>query len=160
MKLLITLTLIFTSIHSYGDTMSQAKRIKEVFNNLRADNLEILDQFYDTDVKFVDPLGTHNGLDSVKSYYGNLYKSVKTIEFIFTDEVSSGNTHAMMWTMKMTTKNLNDGKEMILKGNSHIVFNEQGLVTYHRDYFDMGEFIYEYIPVVGWIIKKIKAKLK
>jgi hypothetical protein len=45
-------------------------------------------------------------------------------------------------------------------GNSHIVFNEENLVSYHRDYFDMGEFIYDHVPVLNFVVKKVKERLK
>ena len=54
---------------------------------------------------------------------------------------------------------LNDGKMFEVIGGSEIHFKD-GLVIYHRDYFDMGEFIYERISVIGFIVKKIKDRLK
>ena len=54
---------------------------------------------------------------------------------------------------------LNKGKEFVVQGVSEIHF-ENNLVTYHRDYFDMGEMVYERIPIFGWITKKIKNRLK
>jgi hypothetical protein len=62
--------------------------------------------------------------------------------------------------MSLTADGLNGGKPILLQGNSYIKFSDDNLVVYHRDYFDMGEFIYEHVPVIGWIIKKVKAKLR
>ena len=62
--------------------------------------------------------------------------------------------------MILSAPGLNNGEEVTLEGNSYIKFNENNLVIYHRDYFDMGEFIYEHIPVLGWTLKKIKNKLR
>ena len=84
-----------------GENMAQIDRIKTVYNDLRADNLHILDGFYDPNVKFVDPLGTHLGLTSVKSYYQNLYQNVEQIEFEFTGSTSQENKHVLEWRMKI-----------------------------------------------------------
>ncbi|HGP4674712.1 TPA: nuclear transport factor 2 family protein, partial [Vibrio cholerae O1] len=35
----------------------------------------------------------------------------------------------------------------------------EGKVTYHRDYFDMGEMLYEQLPVLGQVIRAIKRRL-
>jgi hypothetical protein len=35
----------------------------------------------------------------------------------------------------------------------------QGKVIYHRDYFDMGAFIYERVPVLDRVIAYVKGKL-
>ena len=143
-----------------GVPMEQQEKIKYVFTNLRSNNLHILDDFYASDTKFIDPVGKHEGIKSVKYYYKNLYTNVKSIDFKFNDMVSSGNTHVLVWTMILEADSLNGGKAISLEGTSHIKFNEKNLVSYHRDYFDMGEFIYEHIPVLGWTVKKIKNKMR
>ena len=57
-------------------------------------------------------------------------------------------------------KSLNAGKPIAVDGVSVIkVGGMQGKVIYHRDYFDMGAFIYEHIPLLGNVIKGIKAKM-
>lgn len=159
MKTLI-ITILLISSSAYGVNMDQMDRIKKVFTDLRADNIDILDGFYSPEVEFIDPLGTHKGRDSVKKYYKNLYQNVTFIEFIFLDTISDKDKHVLVWKMNLKAKNLNSGQMVSLHGNSVIKFDSQNLVSYHRDYFDMGEFLYEHIPVLGWIIKKIKTHLK
>ena len=149
---------MFTQI-AQGEDMSQMDRIKSAFTNLSASNLDILDGFYDKNTHFEDPLGAHKGLDSVKAYYGNLYKNVTYINFNYTNTISDGNRHLLVWTMELKADGLKSGGLVTLDGNSVIIFNERNLVSYHRDYFDMGEFIYEHIPVLGWVIQKVKSKL-
>ncbi|GAB4419896.1 MAG: nuclear transport factor 2 family protein [Bacteriovoracaceae bacterium] len=140
--------------------MLQQEKIKSVFNTLRADNLQILDDFYAPNTLFVDPLGKHEGLENVKKYYKGLYENVKDIRFETRELISDGNSHVFVWKMILVADGLNGGAPVTLEGNSLIKFNDQNLVIYHRDYFDMGEFIYEHIPVLGWTLKKIKQKLR
>jgi steroid 5-alpha reductase family enzyme len=161
-KIIFCLIFVLGSLSSMasGVPVKQCNKIKYVFDNLRADNIHILDDFYAKDAVFIDPIGAHNGIKSVKDYYQNLYKNVRSIKFTYKDLVSNKNTHALYWTMTLSADGLNGGSPMSLEGNSHIKFNDAGLVSYHRDYFDMGEFIYEHIPVMGWTIKKVKEKLR
>jgi hypothetical protein len=136
------------------------ERIQYAFTNLNASNTHILDEFYAEDVHFEDPLGVHSGRDSVKKYYENLYKNVTYIKFIYTNTISEGNKHLLVWTMELKAKGLNSGEMVKVDGNSVIEFDENNLVSYHRDYFDMGEFIYDHIPGLSWVIQKIKSMLK
>ncbi len=159
MKRYSLLILIYSSF-SLGASMDQAQRIHQVFNQLRADNLTILDSFYHPDVEFLDPIGKHQGLNSVKKYYENLYQNVQEIRFEKIDHIQEGNRHVYIWRMHLRASKLNDGKEVVVMGNSHIIFNQENLVSYHRDYFDMGEFIYDHVPVLGFVIKKVKERLK
>lgn len=159
MKAVLIAMILFMSPLSWGEEMSQMERIQSAFTNLNANNVEILDGFYDENTHFEDPLGVHKGLQSVKDYYANLYRNVTYIKFEYTNTMSDGNKHLLVWTMKLKAKGLNSGEMVTLDGNSVIIFNDKNLVSYHRDYFDMGEFIYEHIPVLGWAIKKIKSRM-
>lgn len=138
---------------------TRSELIETVFNKLNKNNMQVLDRFYDNEIVFEDPLGKIQGLQNMHSYYGNMYENVTNIYFDFTDEVIAGDTHVVVWTMHLWAKGLNKGKEVILDGNSLIRFGPGGKVIYHRDYFDMGAFIYEYIPVLGWAVGKVKKRL-
>ncbi len=140
--------------------MTKQQKIEKVFNELSSQNMELLYTFYDQFVLFEDPLGTHKGIDSVRKYYENLYKNVDSIKFDFSNHVCDSNQCVSMWTMHLKAKNLNGGEPIAVIGNSFIKFDKDGKVIYHRDYFDMGEFIYERIPILKNIIKFIKNKLK
>jgi hypothetical protein len=147
----------------WGSAMAEnrSEKIVKVFNTLRADNVKILDDFYHPSVDFQDPVGKISGRDALKEYYKKMYKSVEEISFEFTSNISNGDNYMMGWTMRLKSENLNGGEEVKLDGVSHIVFaKDSDLVIKHRDYFDMGEFIYEHVPLLGSLIKYIKGKLK
>jgi ketosteroid isomerase-like protein len=140
--------------------MTNAEKVNWSFNTLNKDNLsQVVDQFYHEDLEFFDPIEKIKGREEMKKYYGNMYKNVKEIRFDFSEMVSQGDTVVGVWVMTLKTDSLNDGKPFSVEGNSLIRFKD-GKAIYHRDYFDMGAFIYERIPVVGWMVRKVKSKLK
>ena len=62
--------------------------------------------------------------------------------------------------MELRAKGLKGGERVLLDGTSHIRYGgESGKVIYHRDYFDMGAFVYENIPVLGPIVRYTKKRL-
>jgi len=68
------------------------------------------------------------------------------------------NQEAMvLWEMTFAHPQLNKGKSILVPGNSHIKFDHK--IYYHRDYFDTTSMLYEYIPLLGFIIKKIKQRM-
>ncbi|MCF8059777.1 MAG: nuclear transport factor 2 family protein [Bacteriovoracaceae bacterium] len=161
---LFTLNFIISSHAEQATSESQMitrkERIKNAFNTLRADNLHILDGFYHPSLKFHDPLGEISGLDAMKAYYANMYKNVTDIRFEFGTLSEEGDDIFGIWNMILKAKSLNGGEEVKVLGVSHLKFDpETNLVIYHRDYFDMGSFIYEHIPILGSIIRRIKRKL-
>ena len=134
---------------------------KEFFSKLNYQSMNLVDDFYDSQVTFLDPLHEIHGSNEVKKYYSNLYKNVEYIRFDFEKQLISGNEEVLFWVMHLRAKGLNSGNEIAVSGNSHIIYStESNKCIYHRDYFDMGEFIYEQIPVLKNIISFIKNKLK
>ena len=134
--------------------------IAKFFNDFSYQNIDLADSFYAEDVVFEDPLGRIEGLKGLKDYYRKLYKNVVAIRFEFSSVITQGNEQVGVWVMYLKAKGLNGGEEIALKGNSHVRYNEAGKAIYHRDYFDMGEFIYEHVPVLKNVIQIVKRQLK
>jgi len=121
--------------------------------------MHLVDRFYAENTHFLDPVVDLKGRNAVREYYRSLYENVESIRFEFSGKVTQGQEQVAFWTMILRAKRLNGGKEIRVIGNSHFQFDPStGLAVYHRDYFDMGEFIYERIPVVGGLIRYIKGR--
>jgi len=158
-NLLLTFVCFFNfQIVQAEDVVPANPDIAKFFNEFGKDNIDLADSFYAEDIHFQDPIVDIKGLQPLKDYYAGLYKNVISIRFEFHDVITQGDHQVGIWTMYLRAKNLNGGKEVMVKGNSHVIY-KNGKAIYHRDYFDMGAFIYEHIPVVGAIIRKIKSML-
>lgn len=143
-----------------GANMNYPEKIEKIFNGLNKDTMHLVDEFYHAQARFEDPIGSHNGVESIRNYYANLYQNVQSIRFDFSKHICQGTDCASTWVMHLQAEGLNGGKPISVIGNSVFQFDSSGKVIYHRDYFDMGEFIYEHIPVLKNIIGYIKSKLK
>ncbi len=141
------------------ETTERQTRIESAFNELSKDTVDELDTFYAQEVVFEDPLGRIQGLDDLKRYYAKLYENVTSIAFEFQAHVSEGDTHVAVWVMRLQTEGLNDGEEITVEGNSVLRFNDNGKVVYHRDYFDMGEMVYQHLPIIKFFINRINKRL-
>lgn len=133
------------------------ERFKATFNELNADNLDRLDAIYAADVDFRDPVHALRGLDALRAYYRRLYAGVEACRFDYTDTVVQGGTAVVLWTMHLRHRRFRAGETLVLDGASHLRFGER--VYRHHDYFDMGAFIYERVPVLGAVIRRIKSGL-
>jgi len=139
--------------------MNHKQIIKDTFNGFNGLNLDRLDQFYDPKVVFVDPVTQIQGLPNLKKYYTHAYRKVISIRFEFADILQEASDYSAPWTMHLAVKGLNAGNEFKVTGLSHLRFNDKGLVIYHRDYVDLGEMVYERLPVIGAVIRKLKTLL-
>lgn len=140
---------------------SNLENAKNIFQKLDKNHLSLIEEFYDPNIEFQDPVHAISGVQAIKAYYAGLYENVSSIRFEFTHTLADKDNVVLVWKMFLVTKSLNGGKEFSVDGSSFIQFNpKNGKAIYHRDYFDMGEFIYERVPVLRSIIKSIKNRMK
>jgi limonene-1,2-epoxide hydrolase len=142
------------------NAMNRSEKIRYVYNALNKETMDVLDEFYAEDVVFEDPLGSIEGLPSLRAYYEGMYKNVQEIRFDISEDIEQDEKHVIIWTLHMRVKGLNGGEEVVSKGNSFLKFNDAGKVVYHRDYFDMGEFIYQHVPVLRFLVRQVNKRLE
>lgn len=139
---------------------SNLQRAKDTFDHLDKDHMSIVDDFYDQNAVFQDPVHQIKGTNAIRAYYTGLYENVEAIRFEYKNSSEVNNLVTLEWRMFLKTPSLNSGKELTVDGVSLIRFSqESGKVIYHRDYFDMGEFVYERVPVLSSIVGFIKRKM-
>ncbi|MCU0734874.1 MAG: nuclear transport factor 2 family protein [Methylotetracoccus sp.] len=133
------------------------QHFKGIFNELDATRLHLLDEIYAPNVKFSDPVHELEGLPALRDYYQRLYEGVISCRFDFDDEIVQDERAALVWTMRFEHVRFKKAGVMTLAGISHLRFSDR--VYYHHDYFDMGAFIYERVPVLSSVIRAIKKRL-
>ncbi len=144
-----------------GNAMAcDAKKARDFFNNLSKETLDLIDEFYDEQVQFRDPVVEFTGREMIRKYYHHLYYSVKMIQFEFEPDVVQGDTCVLIWKMAFEHPSVGGGKRLVVDGTSVLRESpESGKIVYHRDYFDMGAFIYQNVWGLGWIIRYIKRRM-
>ena len=116
-----------------------------------------LDKVYSPDIEFIDPVHRMLGIDALDQYFNALMVNVDTLSFRITETSELENQAFLQWIMSYQHPRLANGQTIDVAGISHIRFDT--LITYHRDYYDLGEMIYEHVPVYGWLTRKLKARL-
>jgi limonene-1,2-epoxide hydrolase len=139
----------------HAATPHVVNRFRELFNTLDKGNLNKLAGVYGERIHFKDPLGEAHGLDELTRYFAGSYQNVIACHFEFAQEAVDEGTVTLPWTMHLRHKRINGGKEIQVEGISHLHI-DCGKVNYHRDYFDAGQLLYENLPLLGGIIRKIK----
>jgi hypothetical protein len=141
--------------------MDVIERFCKIYTDICQISPEDLGAIYAENIVFVDPITTHTGLNEVKGYFSNLLTQAKSCKFDIADILSCGEnqksiTHVANWTMTLV---LNNGdKTITLDGTTQLAVKDD-IIVYHKDYYDLGEMVYEHVPLLGFVIKKIKRKL-
>ncbi len=125
-------------------------------NSIQHENAKrVLADIYSDDIVFIDPVKTIKGLENLTTYFEDLYKSVTSCHFELTNNVPDNNRYSLEWIMLLQHKNISKNQEIELNGASFIEFKDNK-VCYHRDYYDLGALVYERIPILGSVIKKVR----
>ncbi len=144
---------------SLGERRAQA--IRSVYESLRATQTGVWDEHYSSDVVFENPVGEIQGREALIKYYQTQYKNMHDMRFEFKPDAIAGDRHLVSWVMYVRSSTLNGGEEVSVHGVSEIEFQaESTQIIYQRDYFDMGEFLYENVPVLGPVIRLVKKQLE
>ena len=128
----------------------------ETYQSLSKNNLDSLRAVYSDDIQFVDNLHHLNGFEALLNYFESQYSNLSHCKFQILEAHQSGDDAWITWEMDFAHPRLNRGQSIIVPGASHLRINT--LVYYHRDYFDMGQVLYENLPVIGPAIRWIKRK--
>ncbi len=129
-----------------------------VYEKLDKENIELLQTLYHPELIFQDPVHQIRGLDSYISYCKFMYSNTTYCRFKIDDVIYDGSSAGVYWVMVYCHPQLNSGNEIKVEGHTQLK-GEGNLVTYHRDYLDMGAMVYEHAPILGRLIRWLKNRL-
>lgn len=155
--------------------MNVIQKFESFYTNLASMKIEELASIYSDNVTFIDPIAAHSGIKTVESYFSKLLENAKYCTFIIhsVQKASDLNTIAgdhiesdkdsktnfvVNWEMAFTSERINKGRPIKVDGITQLKVVDNKII-YHRDYYDLGQMVYENVPLLGRIIKRIKRTL-
>lgn len=141
-----------------GDNQQIVAAIIDVYENLNAQSIDRLGELYSDDIYFEDPAHAIQGISGLKSYFRKLFSNVTHCEFRFHSNLADSDKVFLSWTMTLQHSRLRRGEKIFVEGAS-LLKTRDGRIYYHRDYFDLGNMLYEHIPLVGGLVRQIKKGL-
>ena len=128
----------------------------QIYQSLNKHKLALLKQIYSDDVVFIDAMHEINGLDALTEYFEHLYANVEYCHFNINHIIEQEGQACIVWEMEYAHPKLNRGKCISVDGISHLTFTDK--IVIHRDYLDLGQMLYEQLPLLGPLIKTIKKR--
>ncbi len=130
---------------------------KMLYKNFDSTMLNKLSTLYSTEIEFKDPIHELQGLAALKCYFAGFFNREMTCQFVFTNQLVNSGQVFLQWQMHYSHPRLQAGKALLLNGGTLIKFNSH--IYYHEDFYDMGAMLYQHIPVLGYVVKKINSRL-
>lgn len=127
------------------------------FEQLLPSDIERFDQIYAPNVRFKDPFHDVCELTQIQTIFAHMFSVAPDARFIIQQSFTNETSAMIIWTMTMTVRQ----QAISIQGSTHLVFDEQGLVTLHRDYWDTGEELFSKLPYIGaptrWLMRQFSA---
>ncbi len=140
------------------NTRKVTENFATFFETLSPQSVAQLHTVYDAQARFKDPFNEVQGLSEIERIFQHMYVALDQPHFVVTGQVVDGTQAFLTWEFRFRFKRFDTTTLQAVRGASHVVFNEQGLVTMHRDYWDAAEELYEKLPVVGGVMRWLKKR--
>ncbi len=132
------------------------ERFKGFYRDLSQLQVPEFDKIYADDVIFRDPVHEIRGAADLLGYMEALCERVEFCQFEYLDELVTADKAYIKWNMNFRHPSLGQATHTV-RGVSHIQFSDR--VYYHEDVYDMGQMLYEHLPVLGGATRWLKRRL-
>lgn len=127
------------------------------YDTLTPESVARIGDHYAEDARFKDPFNDVRGLAAIEAIFARMFRQVDQPRFTVTGRFAGEGGAMLLWDFSFRSRN--GGAPWLIRGASHLVFGPDGRVVAHRDYWDAAEELYEKLPVLGWVLRKVKARL-
>lgn len=120
---------------------------------------DTVDALYDhvhPDVRFKDPFNDVRGAAAMHAVLADMFAHVDDLVFKVHETATTGRTTFIAWTLSGTLSN----RPWSVDGTSRLVVDDNGKLLEHIDYWDAASGLYERIPVIGWLLRRLRRRLR
>nr|WP_315480278.1 nuclear transport factor 2 family protein [uncultured Rhodoferax sp.] len=128
------------------------------FETLTPATVATLPALYATNARFKDPFNEVRGIAAITHIFAHMFEALEAPRFVVRERIVQGQQCFLTWEFRFRFRRFKQGEEQVILGGSHLVFDDTGLVTLHRDYWDAAEELYEKLPVVGGVMRWLKKR--
>lgn len=140
------------------ETDPRLQRIVEAFETLSPQSLPGLGAIYAPDARFKDPFNEVRGVPAITAIFEHMFSSLEAPHFVVHSAIVQGREGFITWDMRFQMKR-GDRREQVIRGATHLVFDDAGRIAVHRDYWDAAEELYEKLPLLGALMRWLKRRV-
>lgn len=127
------------------------------YETLERSSVDQLRELVTADVVFRDPFNDTVGVDAYLNVLQDMFKRCDKTQFQVTKNWLSERDAVLKWQFSfMPAKSKPAWK---IEGLSELVISPNGLIELHVDYWDAASQLYERLPAVGWLMRRMKSRL-
>ena len=134
------------------------KDIAHYFETLTPESVGQIKSLYAPAARFKDPFNDVRGTAEIERIFQHMYVSLTQPRFVIVEQIVDGSQAFLTWEFRFKFKRFDTQTEQVVFGTTHLVLDERGQISLHRDYWDAAEELYEKLPVVGSLMRWLKGR--
>ncbi len=139
-----------------GSESALIESFKAFYRDIGKLNVDDMGSIYHSDVVFKDPVHELRGINDLHSYMRKVCSNVVRGRFEYLDQLIAPGRAYIKWNMNFEHRKLGR-KVIVVRGVSHVEFAEK--IHFHEDLYDMGELLYEHLPILGPATRWLKTRI-
>lgn len=135
----------------------RAAQVAQYFECLSPAALADLSSIYAPQASFKDPFNEVRGLNNIRAVYQHMFDNLLEPRFVIQQALTQADHCFLTWDFSF--RRSASSSLMRVHGASHLIFDANGLIEMHRDYWDTAQELYAKLPVVGALVRWITRRL-
>jgi hypothetical protein len=133
-------------------------QLAHYFETLTEATLPQLHNFYAANAYFKDPFNEVENVADIERIFAHMYVSLANPRFVIHTCIEQGDEAFLAWHFDFRIKRYKPNIVQTIRGGSHLRWDTQGKVCFHRDYWDVAEELYEKLPILGGVMRFVKKR--
>jgi len=131
-------------------------RLVAWYEQISQASLAELPALYAVDARFKDPFNDVQGTAAIHRVFQHMFDTLRAPRFKVLDIVAERDACMLVWRFDFAS---GSGPTRHIRGATHIVFDAEGRVKLHRDYWDAAEELYQKLPLLGLLMRWLRRRL-
>ncbi len=118
-----------------------------------------LPEIYTADAYFRDPFNDTRGVAEIQRIFARMFDHLADCRFAIREKVVDQSAALLTWDFTFRMRGYKPDTVQTIHGASHLKFDAEGRIVYHRDYWDTAEELYAKLPLIGPVMRYLKRRL-
>jgi ketosteroid isomerase-like protein len=129
------------------------------FETLSAESVDRLGEYYAADAWFKDPFNEVHGVAAIARIFRHMFAQLDAPRFVIGETIADGQGAMLVWEFHYRGRSVGLRGAQCIRGVTHLRFDADGRVDYHRDYWDAAEELYSRLPLLGALLRALRRRI-
>lgn len=126
------------------------------FETLAPESVQESERFYAPDAYFRDPFNEVHSAPEIRAIFSRMFRQLTEPRFTVREWTGDARGYFLVWDLTFRSRWMRGGAVQTIHGATHLRFNADGKVVYHRDYWDSSEELYSKLPLIGAVMRLLR----